>query len=95
MNKTLFKITFYDNDHKPSALHAEKVYQSDIFGFIEADRLTFPEPSEIIVTPEDDKSRQMFKNVKRTLIPMSMIIRIDEVISGESPKVINISEAEK
>lgn len=95
MNKNIFKITFYDEDHKSVVIHAEKVYQSDILGFIEVDKLVFLDHSEIIVTPDDDKMRNMFKNTVKTLIPINLIIRIDEIAPTVNASVINIFEREK
>lgn len=95
MNKNTYKIVFYDEEHKPLTIYAQNVYQSDILGFVTAEKLLFPEPSEIIVTPDQDKIRNMFKNTEKTIIPINLIIRIDEVTPDVSAPVINIYETEK
>lgn len=95
MSKNIFKIFFYNEDRKSVVIHAENVYQSDMLGFIEADKLVFPDVSEIIVTPDDDKVKNMFKNTVKTFIPINLVIRIDEVAPIANASVISIFEREK
>jgi hypothetical protein len=35
--------------------------------------------SDILINPEDEKIRKEFKGIKRTFLPLSSIIRIDEI----------------
>lgn len=95
MNKSIYKIIFYDEEHKTVTLYAENVYQSDILGFITVEKLIFNKPSDVIVTPEHDKICKMFKNTTKALISINLVIRIEEVTPDVSAPVINIYETEK
>ena len=89
-SKSLFKITFTDEEDKTITVHAEEVSPSSLLGFIEAAELVFPDPSDIIITPADNKARTLFKDVKRTYIPINRIIRIDELSSDKKTPVITL-----
>ena len=95
MNKKYFKIIFYDEEHKPLTVCAQNVHPSNILGFIDVEKLIFMDPSNIILTPDDDKIRNIFKNVEKIMLPLNHIIRIDELNEGLTPVIVNISQTEK
>jgi hypothetical protein len=61
---------------------AKSVNPSSYIGLIEVSNILYMD-SEILINPEDEKIRKEFKGVKRTFLPLSAIIRIDEI---EEPK---------
>ena len=71
-------------------LYAEKVTNSDIFGFVEVSDIVFIDSSELIITPEDDKVRKIFKNITRTLIPLASVARIDEIQMPTNTSVVKL-----
>lgn len=95
MNKKLYKIIFMDEDKKVQTLHASYVNPSSFLGLIEVSDIVFIDQSEIIISPEDGKMKELFKNVERTFIPLSHIIRIDEVtVKKETPVIRLYSETQ-
>ncbi len=74
----IFKVVFY-NQGKVYEIFARQVYQSDMYGFITIEQLTFNERSSVVVDPSEEKLKSEFESVKRCYIPMHSVIRIDEV----------------
>ncbi len=89
-NKT-FKVVFY-NQGKVYEIFARQVYQSDMYGFVTIEQLTFNERSTVVVDPSEEKLKTEFNSVKRCFIPMHSIIRIDEV---EKQGVSKITETDQ
>ncbi len=89
-NDQIYKITFF-NQGKVYELFAREVYQSDMYGFVTIEQLTFSERSSVVVDPSEEKLKSEFDSVKRCYIPMHSIIRIDEV---EKQGVSKITEAD-
>ena len=87
--KQLYKISFYNLD-KIYEVYAHQVYQSDLYGFVTIEGLTFDERSKVVVDPGEEKLKSEFEQVKRFFVPMHAIIRIDEV---DKQGVSKISEA--
>lgn len=73
-----YKVIFSQND-AIYEIFAKEISESDMFGFLEVEELVFDETSSIIIDPTTDKLKKEFANVKRTIIPMYAILRIDEV----------------
>ena len=94
-NKSIFRITFLDEENKYITIHAKEMCASSMLGFIEAEKFVFPELSDIIITPEDDKARNLFKDVQRTYIPIGQIIRIDEITTDKTAPVITLINQDK
>jgi hypothetical protein len=74
----IYKIIFVNQD-KVYELYAKGIYQSDMYGFIEAEEFVFGEHSKLIVDPGEERLKAEFAGVGRSYIPMHAIIRIDEV----------------
>ncbi|MFN7096969.1 MAG: DUF1820 family protein, partial [Gammaproteobacteria bacterium] len=53
--------------------------ESDMYGFIVVEEITFGERSSVLVDPSEEKIKHEFNDVTRTYIPMHAILRIDEV----------------
>lgn len=88
--KRLFKIQFIRPDKKILTIHSSEVNTSSFLGLIEVKDIVFMDTSELLITPEDDKIRQEFKNVERTFLPINSIVRIDEVVYEKANSVIRL-----
>jgi len=82
----MFKVVFH-NQNEVYELFVDKIYQSDLYGFIEIEEYVFGEKSGILIDPAEEKLKNEFASVKRSFIPMHAIIRIDEVEKRGTPKV--------
>ncbi|MEL7310452.1 MAG: DUF1820 family protein [Pseudomonadota bacterium] len=85
----LYRISFA-NQGRVYEVFAESVGQSDLFGFLEISELKFGARSAVVVDPSEERIKTEFEGVKRTLIPMHNIIRIDEVDKQGVSKVSKI-----
>ena len=88
--KNIYKVIFY-NQGKVFEVFAREVYQSDMYGFITIEQLTFSERDGVLVDPGEEKLKSEFDAVKRCYIPMHSIVRIDEV---EKQGVAKITDAD-
>ena len=77
-SKSIYKVRFV-NQGNVYEVFARKVYASDLMGFVTIEELIFGERSAIVVDPSEEKLKNEFAAVKRSLIPMHAVIRIDEV----------------
>ncbi len=89
-NAEIYKVIFY-NQGKVFEVFAREVYQSDMYGFVTIEELTFSEHDGVLVDPGEEKLKTEFDSVKRCYIPMHSIIRIDEV---EKQGVAKITDAD-
>ncbi len=86
-----YKITFY-NQNKVYEVYARQVYQSDLYGFITIEDLTFNERSNVVIDPGEEKLKSEFNQVKRFFIPVHAVIRIDEVYKQGTAKISEAGE---
>jgi len=77
-NEQIFKVIFH-NQGKVYEVFAREVYQSDMYGFVTIEQLTFREHAGVLVDPGEEKLKAEFDSVIRSYIPMHSIIRVDEV----------------
>lgn len=77
-NKQIYRIQFHNQGHVYE-LYARKLVQGDFYAFVEASEIIFGERSAVLVDPTEERLKAEFAGVKRTLIPIQAIIRIDEV----------------
>ena len=68
-------------------IYAEAIYQSDMYGFIEVEEYIFDQNSQIVVDTSEEKLKNEFKGVQRSYIPISCIMRIDEVDKKGTAKI--------
>ena len=85
----IFKISFI-NHRKVYEIYAERVHQSELFGFIEIKNLVFGETSSVVIDPSEEKLKTEFGGVSKTLVPMHSIIRIDEVEKRGQSKILEL-----
>lgn len=74
----IFRIMFV-NQGKVYEIYARKVSQGDLFGFIAVEDLVFGARSSVVLDPSEERIKGEFDGVKRSLLPMHAILRIDEV----------------
>ncbi|WP_432697605.1 DUF1820 family protein [Marinobacterium sp. YM272] len=74
----IYRVAFVNQD-KVYELYVRHVYPSDMWGFVELEGFIFGSRSELVVDPAEEKLKQQFDDVKRSIVPMQAIIRIDEV----------------
>ena len=82
----IFKIMFV-NQGKVYEVYARKVGQGRLFGFIEVEELVFGERSTVVLDPGEERIKSEFAGVKRTMLPMHSILRIDEVKKQGQAKI--------
>ncbi|MAT50761.1 MAG: hypothetical protein CMK32_06215 [Porticoccaceae bacterium] len=85
----IYRIIFL-NQGQVYEIYARQVYQSELWGFLEAEEFVFGERSQVIVDPSEEKLKNEFSSIKRSFIPVHSIIRIDEV---EKEGACKISDA--
>ena len=84
--KGIYKIVFVQLG-EIYEIYAKSIYQSDMYGFIEAEDYMFDQNSQIVVDTSEEKLKATFSGVKRSYIPISTILRIDEVDKKGNAKI--------
>lgn len=87
--KSIYRVIFSNQD-KIYEVYCSFVYQSDMYGFIELEDMLFGERTQLLVDPAEERLRNEFSGVKRSLVPMYSIIRIDEVEKGGAAKISDL-----
>ena len=82
----VFKVVFL-NQGKVYELYAKAVHQGELYGFVEIEELLFGETSRLLVDPAEERLKSEFQGVKRSLIPIHAVIRIDEVEKEGQSKI--------
>jgi hypothetical protein len=85
-----YKIQFYDAKKEIFVLKAKSVSPTSFLGLIEISDIIHKEESNLLITPEDDRSKIEFKNVSKTYIPIGHIIRIDEIVEEDEKPILRI-----
>ncbi len=85
----IFRVSFV-NQGKIYVLYAKSVIQADVYGFVEIADLIFGESSAIVIDPAEEKLKSEFSGVKRTLVPMHAVIRVDEVEKQGQAKILDL-----
>lgn len=89
-DKTIYKVRFV-HEGRVFELYAREVSTSSLFGFVEVQKLLWGKKSDIIVDPTEQELKNEFDGVKRTLIPMQAIVRIDEVDKSGPAKIVPLT----
>lgn len=74
----IYRIIFTQED-KIYEIYSQYLSEESIMGFIEIEELIFSDASTVVVDPAEERLRTEFQGVKRSYIPMHMILRIDEM----------------
>lgn len=84
--KTIYRIIFF-NQGKFYELYAEAVYQSEMYGFVVVENILFDHKASVLIDPAEEKLRDEFANVSRTLVPVHSVVRVDEVTKQGTGKI--------
>ena len=85
----IYRIIYF-SENKRHEIYAKSVSQPNLYGFIEIESLVFTANSScVLIDPAEEKLQNEFSGVKRCFLPISSIIRIDEV---DKPGRVKISE---
>ena len=76
--ETIYRVSFISQG-EVYEIYARNVSQGGLFGFIEIEELVFGERTQVVVDPSEERLKSEFEGVRRFLLPMHAIIRIDEV----------------
>lgn len=87
--KKLYRVVFV-NHQEVFELYARNVSSAEVYGFVEIGGWVFGEKSRLLVDPAEERLKALFGNVERSLIPMTSIIRIDEVEQQGEAKVTTL-----
>lgn len=90
--QTLYRIQFYNQD-EVYEIYAKSVSECDMFGFLEVGDFVFGENTSVVVDTSEERLKLEFNGVKCTYIPMSSVIRIDEVEKLGIAKTFNKSQS--
>ncbi len=82
----VFKVMFLSQG-KVYELYAKAVHQGELYGFVEIEDLLFGNGSTLLVDPGEERLKREFEGVKRALIPIHAVIRIDEVEKEGQSKI--------
>jgi hypothetical protein len=90
--KQIYKIIFH-NQGKIYEMYAKRVNPGSLLGFVEVEGLMFGTTgSGVLVDPSEERLKAEFAGVKRTIIPMQAVVRIDEVEKEGINKIIAVSD---
>ncbi len=78
MAQPVYKVVFRQQGNVYE-VYARRIFQSDMWGFIEIEEFLFGERSKIVVDPSQERLKNEFGGVKRSYVPIHAIVRIDEV----------------
>ena len=84
--KNVYKIIFIQLG-EIYEVFAKKIYQSDMYGFIEVEEYIFNKDKQLVVDPSSEKLKSEFSMVKRSYIPINSIVRIDVVNETGEAKI--------
>lgn len=83
----LYRVTF-QQDGKVYEVYARYISEETLMGFLEIEELVFDDTrSSVVVDPQEEKLRQEFKGVKRSYVPIHLVLRVDQVTDKGVSKV--------
>ena len=83
----VFRVLFYQQNEL-FEVYVRDVFQSDVLGFVTLETFLFGNRTRVLVDPAEDRLRTMFDGVKSTLVPVSAVVRIDEVTREGQSKIV-------
>ena len=88
----IFRVTFHSQG-KVYQLHAQQVTQGELYGFVEVRDLLFGEHTSVVIDPAEERLKADFDGVRRLLLPMHAVIRIEEVEKRGQNKILELEAA--
>lgn len=89
--RQIYKVIFL-NKGQIYEVYANQIYQSELYGFVEVEEFLFGERAQMVVDPSEERLKSEFADVKRSLIPMHAIVRIDEVEKEGIGKIVDAGQ---
>lgn len=86
--KHVYRVMFISHG-QVYEMYAREIYQSDLYGFIEAEEFLFGNRAQLVVDPGEERLKTEFTGVSRSYIPVHAILRIDEVEKEGVPKIMD------
>jgi hypothetical protein len=83
----IFRISFVNNG-KVYQLHAQQISQGELYGFVSVADLLFDEHTSVVIDPSEERLKSEFAGVRRLMLPMHAIIRIEEVEQRGQNKIL-------
>lgn len=91
-NQPIYRIIFTQED-KIYEIYANYISEESLMGFIEIEEIVFDKVNTIVVDPSEERLKTEFNGVKRSYIPMHMILRIDEMLKKGPAKIKEPSQS--
>jgi hypothetical protein len=88
----IFRVTFH-NQGKVYQLHAQQISQGELYGFVEIRDLLFGEHTSMVIDPGEERLKADFDGVRRLMLPMHAVIRIEEVEKRGQNKILELEAA--
>jgi len=90
VTERIYRVRF-TNEGRIFELYARNVNTSSVFGFVEVEGFVWGKKSEVILDPTEQELKNEFAAVKRTLIPLHAVLRVDEVEKSGSAKILPLA----
>ena len=75
---TIYRILF-SQEGKIYEIYTRFISEDSLIGFIEVEELIFTDPNNLVIDPSEERLKNEFHEVKRSYIPLHLILRIDEM----------------
>lgn len=85
----IFRISFHNNG-KVYQLHAERVTQGELYGFVKVEGLLFGEHTSVVIDPSEERLKDEFAGVSSLQVPMHAVIRVDKVEKHGQNKILEL-----
>ncbi|MCB1925455.1 MAG: DUF1820 family protein [Gammaproteobacteria bacterium] len=85
----IYRVSFHNNG-KLYQLHAQQVASAPLYGFIEVGELLFDEHTSLVIDPAEERLKAEFAGVQRLMLPLHLIVRIEEVERRGQNKILDI-----
>lgn len=85
--RRVFRIRFH-SEGQLVEVYARAVTQGAMFGFVEIEGLLFGERTSVVVDPGEERLKTEFAGVRRILVPLHAVVRIDEVEKEGAGRIV-------
>lgn len=85
--RSLYRVSFL-NQGKIYEVFVRQVNDQGLWGFVSLEDFVFGQKTERVIDPGEERLRDEFSGVRRALIPLHAIFRIDEVSEEGTARII-------
>lgn len=85
--RRVFRIRFR-SEGQLYEVYARSVTQGSMFGFVEIEGILFGERTSVVVDPSEERLKTEFAGVRRVLVPLQAVVRIDEVEKEGAGRIV-------